>query len=78
MRALILGGGTGEGRIQEFWRVNLWIGVIFLLMVKMEGNALSLDCLATVARLFITVRFLSFIISSLTIKISKYLTNIKN
>lgn len=68
MRALILDGGTGEGRMQEFWRVNLWIRVIFLLMVTKEGNALSLDSLATVARLFITVRLLSFIFASLTTK----------
>lgn len=62
--------GPGKGGMQEFWRVNLWIGVIFLLMVRMEGNELSLDSLANVTRLFTTVRLLSFILASLTTKIS--------
>lgn len=37
MRVLILGDGTESGGMQEFRRVNLWIRVIFLLMVRKEG-----------------------------------------
>lgn len=65
---LILGGGEEEGWRLDFWRVNLWGRVIFLLMVRKEGNALCLDILVAVVRIFTTNTLLSIMLVSFTTK----------